>query len=141
MIPPTLHITDLAVGSEMPPLVRKLDAVRVIAYAGATWDWHRLHHDPAYAAERNLPGPVVDGQMLGALMSEAILDWLGPRAFVRKLNFRLRSIVLVGQAVRCSGQITAIGSDSTFGLVTIAQQVSVDDRLAADGTALISLPS
>ncbi len=113
----------------------------MIAYAGATWDWARLHYDPAYVAERNLPGPVVDGQMLGGLLSEALLDWLGPRSFIRKLNFRLRAMVFAGDTVQCEGEVTAIAADGEHGLVTIAQRVCVSDRVVADGTALIQLPA
>jgi acyl dehydratase len=125
----------------MPPLVRTLDSVRIIAYAGATWDWHRLHHDSAYADERGLPAPVIDGQMLGALIAEALLDWLGPRAFLRKLNFRLRSMVFANDTVRCVGQVSSIASAEGRGEVAVAHQVRVDDRLVADGSSLVILPA
>jgi len=128
------------VGTEVPLLERKLDLVRMIAYAGATWDWARLHYDPAYVAERNLPAPVIDGQMLGALLSEALLDWLGPRAFVRKLNFRLRAMVFAGDTVQCQGEVTALAEAGDYGLVTFAQRVYVGERLVADGTALVQVP-
>ncbi len=140
MITATLRASELRVGLQVPPLERKLDPVRMIAYAGATWDWHRFHYDPAYIREHKLPAPVVDGQMLGALLSEAILDWLGPRAFIRKLNFRLRAMVFAGETVRCEGEVTALAADGELGLVTVAQRVQVGDRVVADSTALIQLP-
>ena len=124
----------------MPTLERALTQVRLVAYAGATWDWHRLHYDPAYAAERNLAAPVVDGQMLGALLAEALIDWLGPRAFIRRLNFRLRAMVFAGETVRCEGEVTNIAGEGDRGLVTVAQRIHVNDRLAADGTAQVLLP-
>src|SRR5437660_8830593 len=99
-------LQNLRVGQQIPALERKLDLVRMIAYAGATWDWARLHYDPAYVAERKLPAPVVDGQMLGGLLSEALLDWLGPRAFISKLSFRLRAMVFAGEMVLCLGEVT-----------------------------------
>jgi acyl dehydratase len=139
--PVTFHTDELRVGLELPALERKLDLVRMIAYAGATWDWARLHYDPAYVAERKLPAPVVDGQMLGGLLSEALLDWLGPRAFIRKLSFRLRAMVFAGETVRCLGKVTALAAEEDHGLVTVAQQVCVGDRVVADGTALIKIPA
>ena len=136
---PALRASDLRLGMQSPALERKLDLVRMIAYAGATWDWARLHYDPAYVAERKLPAPVIDGQMLGALLSEALLDWLGPRAFIRKLNFRLRAMVFAGDTVQCEGEVTAVASEGEQSLVTVAQRVRVAERIVADGTAVVKL--
>lgn len=140
MIAPTLKAEALRVGDPVPPLTRSLTQVRMIAYGGATWDWHRLHFDPAYAAARNLAAPVVDGQMLGALLAEALLDWLGPRAFIRRMSFRLRAMVFAGETIRCEGEVSEIAKDADRGIVTVVQRVRVGDRLAADGTALVALP-
>jgi acyl dehydratase len=140
-IVPVLGAVELRVGMQCPTLKRKLDLVRMIAYAGATWDWARLHYDPAYVAERKLPAPVIDGQMLGAFLSEALLDWLGPRAFICKLNFRLRTMVFAGDTVRCAGEVTALTTEEGQRLVTVARRVYVSDRLVADGTAVVRLLS
>ena len=139
-MPPALNAADLRPGVQVPVLERKLDLVRMIAYAGATWDWARLHYDPAYVAERKLPGPVIDGQMLGALLSEALLDWLGPRAFIFKLNFRLRAMVFAGDTVRCEGQVTALATAAEQRLLTVAQRIYVSGRVVADGGACVRLP-
>jgi acyl dehydratase len=138
--PGTIGATDLEVGRQVPRLERKLDLVRMIAYAGATWDWARLHYDPTYVAERKLPAPIIDGQMLGALLSEALLDWLGPRAFIRRLNFRLRAMVFAGETVRCEGEVAALAGEGEHRFVRFAQRVHVGDRLVADGTAEVQIP-
>ncbi|MFE0150342.1 MaoC/PaaZ C-terminal domain-containing protein [Nonomuraea sp. NPDC059007] len=105
----------------IPPLEREIDRAGMIAYAGATWDWHRLHHDSAYAADRGLPAPVVDGQLFGALLAEHLQDWLGPRARITRMSFRLRSMVFAGETVRCTGRVVA----EQDGLLTVEQQVEV----------------
>jgi acyl dehydratase len=131
---------EFCIGQRIPRLERKLDLVRMIAYAGATWDWARLHYDPAYVAERKLPAPVIDGQMLGALLSEALLDWVGPGAFIHKLNFRLRAMVFAGDAVRCEGEVTSLASQGEHRVLTVAQRVYVGDGLVAEGSADVRLP-
>jgi acyl dehydratase len=135
------RVGELLVGMQSPALERKLDLVRMIAYAGATWDWARLHYDPAYVAERKLPAPVIDGQMLGALLGEALLDWLGRGAFIRKLGFRLRAMVFAGDTVRCEGEVTELATEGQQRLVTVAQRVRVGDRVAADGITVVQLPT
>ena len=66
------------------------------------------HYEPEYAAARRIPGPIVDGQMFGALLAEALIDWLGPRAFIRRMSFRLRAMVFAGETVRCEGEVASI---------------------------------
>ena len=43
----------LEIGAPIPPLERVLTQMRLVAYGAATWDWHRLHYEPEYAAARN----------------------------------------------------------------------------------------
>ena len=137
---PTVTAASLSVGQPMPALERTLTVVTLAAYAGATWDWHRLHYDPDFARARQLPGPIVDGQMFGALLAEALLDWLGPRAFIRTLGFRMKSMVSAGDTVRCDGEITAIHPAGNHDMIKVAQRITVGGRVAAEGTAEVRLP-
>lgn len=97
------------VGEPVPPLERTISLTSMVAYAGATWDWHRLHYDPEYVAAKKLPAPIVDGQVFGALLVEMLQDWLGPRCFVQMLDFTFRNLVFAGETVRCSGTVTEVG--------------------------------
>ena len=125
-----------------PELVQTIGLADAVAYAGATWDWHRLHYDPAYAAERGLDSPVVDGQMLGALLARQVLDHLGSSAFLRAIEFRLKSMVSVGETVRCTAE-TASSEEVEGGvLVTFNQRMRVEDRSIIDGArAQVFVPS
>ncbi|MET8335826.1 MaoC/PaaZ C-terminal domain-containing protein [Streptosporangium canum] len=123
-------------GDEVPALERTVGAADMIAYAGATWDWHRLHHDAAYLRARGLDRPVVDGQLFGALLAEQVQDWLGPDARLRRLRFRLLSMVFAGESVRVTGVVTGVEGP----LVTVEQKVLVAGRVAAGGTAQAVLP-
>jgi acyl dehydratase len=129
------------VGVAVPALTREITLTDMIAYAGATWDWHRLHYDRAWLEARGLSDPVVDGQVFGALLAEALLDWLGPRAAVRRLHFRFRDLVFAGETVRCGGEVTAIDGS----LITVEQRVEVvGDRpriVVAPAGAVVELPA
>ena len=132
MIAPTIRADELSVGQAIPPLERSVSLVRMIAYAGATWDWHSLHYDPGYAAARNLRGPIADGQMFGAFLAEALLDWLGPRAFIRKLSFRLRGMVFPDDTIRCEGEVMAIDAEKDHDVVTMAMRIRVGERIIVE---------
>jgi acyl dehydratase len=122
-------------GDALAILERTITLTDMIAYAGATWDWHRLHYDAAFVAEKGLPGPVVDGQMLGALMAEQLMDELGPGAFITNLGFRFKAMVFAGDTVRVEATVDEAGE----GFVAVTQRVVVGDRVAAEGNAKVRL--
>lgn len=125
-----------------PDLVQTIGLPDMVAYAGATWDWHRLHYDAAYAAEIGLASPIVDGQMLGALLAKQVLDHLGPSAFLRVLDFRLKSMVSAGDTVLCKAEtVSRLAVDGGV-LVTFNQRVTVADRIIIDDArAQVFVPS
>lgn len=95
-------------GDKVAPLERTLELADLVAYGGATWDWHRMHYDAGWARTAGVPSPVVDGQQLGALLAEAVQDWLGPQARLRRLGFRFAAPVFAGDTVRCTGTVTDV---------------------------------
>lgn len=114
-----------AVGSPIESLTRHLDAVTLVAYAGATWDWNRLHYDSDEVAARGLPGPVVDGQMFGALLAEQVQDHFGPRCRIRSMGFRYAAMVFAGETVTVVGSVEAVhGDPSAGGVVRVVQQIA-----------------
>lgn len=125
----------ITAGTAVPPLDRTIDLASMVAYAGATWDWNRLHYDTAFLAERGLDRPVVDGQMLGALLAEQAMDWLGAGAFPTRMSFRFRSMVFAGDTVRVEGVVVDV--DDEAGTVTFEQQVLVGDTVAVTGTTVV----
>jgi acyl dehydratase len=95
----------------------------MIAYAGATWDWHRLHYDQEYLASKGLKAPVVDGQVFGAYVVQAIQDWLGESAFISELDFRYAGLVFAEEHVQVSGEVT----ESSSSEVAISLKIDVVD--------------
>ncbi len=120
-------LPELEVGTVVPPLERRITLTAMVAYAGATWDWHRMHYDPEFVAAKRFPAPVVDGQVFGALLAEQLQDWLGPRARLRSLHFRFKNLVLAGETVRCLAEVTGIEPDpeGDGDLVVVESRVEV----------------
>lgn len=99
------------VGQSLMPLERTITLIDMVAYAGATWDWYGLHFDPAFVAAAKVPGPVVDGQVFGALFVELLQDELGPQSFVRELSFTFRNLMFAGETVRCEATVAEVHDD------------------------------
>ncbi len=98
---------DVTVGQELGPLERTISLTALVTYAGATWDFHRYHYDPAFVAELGFRAPIMDGQMMGGLLAKLLMDWGGPDAFVRRLGYRLRAMVFAGDRIILRGRVTA----------------------------------
>ncbi|BCY12847.1 MaoC family dehydratase [Actinoplanes sp. L3-i22] len=117
---------------------RTIELPDMVAYAGATWDWHRLHYDADYLAGRGLTKPVVDGQVFGAYLAMALAEWF-PGAVISELTFRFKSLVFAGETIRCVGSVAA----ETGGLLHVDLRVEVveDGRVAvAPASATLKPP-
>ncbi|MCY4517183.1 MAG: MaoC family dehydratase N-terminal domain-containing protein [Acidimicrobiaceae bacterium] len=112
-------------GRALRPLRRRIALADMVAYGAATWDWHRLHYDEAHARRLGAPAPVVDGQMLGALLAECVLRDAGAGGRLVRLAYRNRAPVYAGETVVCSGTI-ATSDDAGF---SVDLSVSVGDRV------------
>jgi acyl dehydratase len=99
----------------------------MIAYAGATWDWHRLHYDHDYLKSKGLAAPVVDGQVFGAYVVQAIQDWLGENAFISELDFRYAGLVFAEEHVQVSGEVIEVISAG----VSLSLKIDVVDSSGA----------
>ena len=111
------------VGDQVPVLTKHCTLTSMIAYAGATWDWHRLHYDHEYLESKGLAAPVVDGQVFGAYVVQAIQDWLGESAFISELDFRYAGLVFAEEHVQVSGEVT----ESSSSEVAISLKIDVVD--------------
>lgn len=132
----------VAVGDVVAPLERTIGLTDMVAYAGATWDWHKLHYDTTYVQEKQLPGPIVDGQVYGALLVEMLQDWLGPQSFVHELEFTFRNLVFAGETLRCTGRVTEAAEDRIvvdMAVDVVAGDGSTDRAAAAPCRAVVLL--
>ena len=142
-----MNTTAAQVGQQLPPLELTLTLPRLVAYAGATWDWHRYHYDADFARAAGLPAPFVDGPMLAGFLAKLVLDWAGPDARLLKLALRYRSMIYAGERIVCRGQVTAIEERNGYpvaiceltiekgGGETVVRAGSAEVELPASGTA------
>lgn len=129
------------VGERLPTIARELDQARMVMYAGATWDWHRLHYDTEYVAERKLPAPLVDGQMLGALFAEQVHRHFEPRARIVGMKLRFRSMVFAGESVDITGEIVSVEEGPDGGRTVVCRQSArVGSRTCSTCVSTIRLP-
>lgn len=122
-----MYVEEVRIGQTLPPLERTITLPMMVAYAGATWDWHRYHYDQAVAKAMGQPAPFVDGQMFGGLLAKLVLDWAGPDAMLRKLRLRYRAMVYAGERVICHGHVTGIKEQEERPLVVCELRIEAGD--------------
>ncbi|MBL8383264.1 MAG: hypothetical protein JNM90_09330 [Burkholderiales bacterium] len=142
MIRPTRDPATIRVGDALPAREQRFTQVDLVAYGAATWDWHRLHYDLEYARTKKLPGTLVDGQAFGAVFARAALDWAGPRAFIARLGFKMKSMAFAGDTLIARGEVTAVRAlDDGVHLVTLAQRLTNGERVCAEATTEVRVPA
>ncbi len=119
--------SDWTVGQRLPDLVRTFTLTDLVAYGSATWDWHRLHYDDAFARASGMDGPVVDGQMFGALLAEQAIAGVGRPARIERLYFRNRRPVSVGQTITCQATVVAVDDRS----------IEIEQVIESDGVIVV----
>ena len=111
----------------MPPLTRTITLTDMVAYAGATWDWHRLHYDPAFVEAKRLPAPDRRRAGVRGAAGRAVAGLARPAlASSPRSHFTFKNLVFAGETVRCEGTVTEVGADR----LVVEQRVVV---VGADG--------
>lgn len=104
----TIFAGDLTVGTELPMVVRIPTHVQLFRFSAITWNAHRIHYDQAYAAEEGYPDVLVQSHLHGCFLVQALMEWAGPRATLRKFRWQNRQLATPGDELRCTGTVTAV---------------------------------
>ena len=141
MLEPTLDPSGVAAGQTLRSHGHTFTEVDLVSYGAATWDWHRLHYDLAYAKEKQLRGVLIDGQVFGAIFAREAMMWAGPKAFITRMGLKMKSMAFAGDHLVVHGCVTDMASHPTHGTVRITQQLLCDSRLVAEATTELRLPA
>ena len=101
-----LYYEDVAVGSEITPLVKQPTTRQLVMWAGASGDYYPIHYDKDFAQSKGLPGVIVHGQLVGCFLSQLMTDWIGEQGSLRKLSCNYKRINFPGEALICKGTVT-----------------------------------
>lgn len=135
------HFEDVVPGEELPPLDVDVSLAALVRYAAATWDFHRYHYDAAYVAKLGWQAPIMDGQMLGALLARQLMHWGGLDCFVRRLGYRQRGTVQAGDTIALRGRVTgtAIEDGRALALCTLSVTGPGGRPVVQDAAAAVEL--
>ena len=139
----TLPVAPVALseGDEMPvgtagPMTRT-DFVR---YAGASGDFHPLHHDELYARDAGLPGVFGMGMLHAGILGDHLARWVGADN-LRRFGIRFTGQVWPGDELTFTGRVERIeqtdaGAMAHLSLAVVRQ--TGDPALTATAVAAVA---
>lgn len=101
-----LYYEDVAIGSEITPLVKQPTTCQLVMWAGAVGDYSPIHYDKDFAQSRGLPGVIVHGQLVGSFLGQLMTDWIGEQGSLRKLSCSYKGMNFPGEVLTCRGKVT-----------------------------------
>ena len=102
----------VAVGQELPELVKQPTTRQLVQYAGAQGDFYEIHYDQDYARGVGLPGVILHGLLKAAFLGQLITDWIGDDASLKTFEVSYRGTDQPARPYRCRGRVTRVdGND------------------------------
>lgn len=107
------YFEDIDVGTEIPPQeYGPHTLVSAVFWAAVQENVGLLHFDREHVREfRGAPSIVVSGQQRQSLLVRRLLDWAGPRAFLREMDCRHRASTYEGDMHIFSAKVTDKSKD------------------------------
>jgi acyl dehydratase len=105
---PQLDWSTIAVGQELPPLVKPpITKKQLVMYAGASGDFNLIHTDVETAREVGLPGIIAHGMLSMGFLAHYAGELVGDQGFVQQLKVRFSGMVFPGDVLTCRAKVTA----------------------------------
>ncbi len=136
-MPPTNISTD----SEIPEFVVSPGHAQIFMFSAVTWNRHHIHYDKDAAVAEGLPDIVVQRSLIGNYFVRTLTNWLDRADCIKKLEWRMNSSALPGEALTFRGRVTDItGNVSSQKILCEIEASSEDNRIIARAKAEIRLP-
>ena len=113
------NYSKIEIGDAIPPLERgPLTRTELALFAGASGDHNPIHLDDAEAKAGGLPGVIVHGMLMMAILGQMLTEWV-PQSKVRAFSNRFAAMAVPGDTITCTGTITAKREENGEKLVDI----------------------
>jgi hydroxyacyl-ACP dehydratase HTD2-like protein with hotdog domain len=124
-------------GDRIPPLTVQPTPLQLFRYSAVTWNGHKIHYDPAYAAAEGHPGILVHSHLHAAFLARACTRWAGPLS-VRKLSYRIVRPATPADRLTITGTVTS-RDEEVDGVLLVVDLVesNAEGRPCATGTATL----
>lgn len=111
--------SKIEIGAVMPGINRgPVTRTQLALFAGASGDHNPIHLDEDEAKAGGLPGVIVHGMLMMAILGQMLTEWV-PQAQVRKFSNRFAAMAVPGDTISCSGNVVAKRQENGENLVDL----------------------
>jgi acyl dehydratase len=127
-------------GDELSVKVGPLTRTDFVRYAGASGDFHPLHHDETFAQALGLASVFGMGMLHGGMLGVQLARWVGPEN-IRFFNIRFTGQVWPGDELVLTGRVErveAIDGARVAHLALAVTRQTGDEAIRATATAVVA---
>ena len=136
------YYDEVAVGTEITPLIKSPTTQQLVKWAGASEDFNAIHYDKDIAEAQGLPGVIVHGLLKGSFLIQMLTDWAGDKGAVRKISIQHRGMNYPGRNLACKGKVTSKQAENGEHMVECEIWAENEKgEKTVTGTAKVALPS
>jgi len=138
----SLMFEDVAIGDELPELVKNPTTKQLVMYAGASQDFVAIHYDQNVAQDAGHPKVIIHGALKSAWLGELVTSWMGPDGRLLELDVSYRAIDFPDATATCVGKVIDTRVVEGVGIVELEIGLrNADGAISTPGRALVSLPA
>ncbi|HZQ38694.1 MAG TPA: MaoC/PaaZ C-terminal domain-containing protein [Dehalococcoidia bacterium] len=138
-----VYYEDVAVGQEIPPLVKTPSTQQLVHWAAGSGDFYQIHYDQDFAKSTGLAGIIVHGALKHAFLGQLLWDWVTPSGGrIKQWGVSYRGMDYPAQQLTCRGIVTAKREEGGEHLVEL--EIWTENpagQKTSPGTATVSLPA
>lgn len=124
--------------TQIPELVVHPDHAQIFMFSAITWNRHHIHYNKDAAVGEGLPDIVVQRGLIGNFLAQLITNWIGDRAELRKLMWKVTRSALPGKDIICQGKIREkIDSENEKSLICEVTAYNENNESIASGEAKV----
>jgi acyl dehydratase len=137
-----VYFEDVAVGQELPPLVKgPIQQIQLTRYAGASGDFNPIHQDHEFAKAAGMGDVFGHGMLSMGFVAQAVTDWSGAGT-VRKIGVRFTALVRLKDIVTCKGRVLSKSFEDDVHTVDVEIWAeNTKGEKVVSGKATVALPS
>lgn len=139
-----LNFEDVAVGDELPALVRgPISPMHMMRWSSTIENWHRIHYDWRFATEHDgLPDVLINGSFKQHLLVQLVRQWAGDDGWLWRMSYRFKKMDIAWDTLTATGQVIEVRAfNADFGVAALEIGITNSrGERSTEGTALAALP-
>jgi acyl dehydratase len=137
----TRYWEDVQEGDVLPAYSLLLDPLRMHLQTSGTQDYHRQHHDEAFAHQQGTGGTFVNTGFTQAVLARLVFDWMGDAGFLTRFQMEMRKMNRPGDTMHLSGRVVRTWQEDGVGYVECELSAANDrEGVTTPGRAVVRLP-